>query len=548
MARAMSSSPPISSASVRSILAMLTARDALLVAGTEGLERRITWSCSMRARLPAFDSIQGGELALLTLSKLRRLDETLPNLLTSLHKEGVAAVAVAAHSLEALGEEAITLADDLHLPLILLPPLTSVEDIAREVIAFVVSFRDEIERKATEISQQLVQLSVQGVGIAGVCEYLAVSRDKWVVMQDAEQHIRFQSAPPTVKTLLLSDTLTDELLRGHGLARVVEPILIRHEIVGYLSLIGDESTFDYSERLVLNHVTPIFAIEFARARERSEVEGRYHAEAFMNVLQGHYQQPEEILARVRHLGYDLTGPQIVVVFEAATNEVEQDTTLVQWARRVRDEVVRVWPTCWLLSDVNRVTAIVPVSSLEGENRQDENDVGQMLVVRLERLYTRLQPSRGNVSFPPFSCGIGRIAGDVQGIPQSFRESQRALEIGRRLFGEGKIHSFARLGIYRLLFYLDGQRELTNFYQEILGPLLDYDARHDGTYIETLERYFQYNGNLSQTARAMHFHRNSVIYRLERIAEILGHSLEDAELRLSLQIALKIHHLQYKDKK
>ena len=46
---------------------------------------------------------------------------------------------------------------------------------------------------------------------------------------------------------------------------------------------------------------------------------------------------------------------------------------------------------------------------------------------------------------------------------------------------------------------------------------------------------------------MHFHRNSLIYRLERIEEILGRSLEDAELRLSLQIALKIHHLHYKAK-
>ncbi len=538
----MSSSPPISSASVRSILTLLASRDATLVAGAEGLERRITWSSSMRARLPAFDSIQGGELALLTFAKLRRLNETLPHLLTSLHKEGVAAVAVAAQSLEVLGTEAISLANHLHLPLLLLPPLAPIEEIEREVIAFVVSFRDEIERKATGVSQQLMQLSIQGVGIAGVCESLAISRGKWVVMQDAEQHIRFQAAPPAVKTLLLTDPLTDEFLRSHGLARVVEPILIRHEIVGYLSLIGEENAFDYSERLVLNHVTPIFAIEFARERERSEVESRYHVEAFMNVLQGQYQQPEEILARVRHLGYDLTGPQIVVLFEAASTE--EDATLVQWARRVREEMLRVWPTCWLMSDAQRVTVLVPVTSLIEEERQGETEEEQTLVARIERFSTRLQQNRGNVPLPLFSCGIGRLATHVQGIPQSFREAQRAVEIGRRLFGEGKIHSFARLGIYRLLFYLDGQSELTTFYQEMLGPLLDYDARHDGTYIKTLECYFQYNGNLSQTARTMHFHRNSLIYRLERIEEILGRSLEDAELRLSLQIALKIHHLRH----
>src|SRR6266480_7082735 len=94
-----SSSPtPTSSASVRNILTLLASRDAQLVAGAEGLERRVTWACRMRARLPAFESVQGGELALLTLGQLRRLNETLPHLLKTLHAAGVAAVVIAAAS------------------------------------------------------------------------------------------------------------------------------------------------------------------------------------------------------------------------------------------------------------------------------------------------------------------------------------------------------------------------------------------------------------------------------------------------------------------
>src|SRR5437667_6150873 len=115
-----SSSTPTTSASVRNILTLLASRDAQLVAGAAGLERRVTWACRMRARLPAFESIQGGELALLTLSQLRRLDETLPHLLKSLHQASAAAIAVAAQSEDALGDEAKELANQLHLPLILL--------------------------------------------------------------------------------------------------------------------------------------------------------------------------------------------------------------------------------------------------------------------------------------------------------------------------------------------------------------------------------------------------------------------------------------------
>ncbi len=546
----MSSFPPsTSSASVRNILTLLASRDAQLVAGTGGLERRVTWACRMRARLPAFECVQGGELALLTLSQLRRLDETLANLLKSLHKVGIAAVVVAARSADALGDEAKNVADQLHIPLILLPASALLEDIEREVITFVVSFRSEMERKATEIAHQLMQLSVQGAGIRGVSEHLASSRGKWVIVQDAHQVVRLQAPPAQTDMLLLSTPLTDEVLHQQGLTRVVEPILIRHEVVGYLSLVGNESDFDYLERLILGQIAPILALEFARERERSEVESRYQVEALTDILHGHYQQPEEMLVRARILGYDLTGPQVVAIFELASHESDYPgaNLFAQWSKRLRDELVRAWSACWVLSEFRRVIALIPLSELDvsgGDERERENNI----FTRIERVHARLLQSRGSgTNFPLHSCGIGHVAKNLQGIPQSLREAQQALEIGRRLFGEGKIHSFARLGIYRLLFYLDGQSELTDFYQETLGPLIAHDARNDGTLVETLEGFFRCNGNLSETARIMHLHRNSLLYRLERVQELLGRSLEDPELRLSLQIALKIRHLRSNQK-
>src|SRR5579863_1327208 len=200
---------PISSASVRNILTLLVSSDAYLVAGSGGLERRVTWACRMRARLPAFESVRGGELALLGLSQLRRLDETLPHLLRSLHKEGVAAVAIAAASAGALGNEACIIADQLHLPLILLPPMAVLEEIEREVITFVVSFRSEVERKATEVAHQLMQLSAQGVGIQGLCTHLADVCGLWVIVQDAEHEIRFRAAPPALASAEPSTSLND---------------------------------------------------------------------------------------------------------------------------------------------------------------------------------------------------------------------------------------------------------------------------------------------------------------------------------------------------
>jgi PucR family transcriptional regulator, purine catabolism regulatory protein len=537
-----SSSTPTTSASVRNILTLLASRDAQLIAGSAGLERRVTWSCRMRARLPAFESVHGGELALLALSQLRRLDESLPHLIKSLHQEGVAAIAVAAPSIESLAEESTALADQFHLPLILLPPSASLEAIEREVITFVVSFRGEIERKATEISHQLMQLSIQGAGIQGICEQLANSCHKWVIVQGIEHHIRLQAAPAGDSPLVLPATLNDDILWQQGLAQIIAPILLHHDVVGYLSLIGKDGNFDYLDRITLGQVVPILALEFAREKERSAVENRYQLEAFMDVLQGNYQQPEEMLARARLLGYDLTTPQVLAIFEIHPNEPESPpgSPQAQWGRRVRDELLLAWPASWILTESRRVITILPLTTTDN-NSNSHRDAEKAILTRLERVNTRIQQNTNN-ALPAYSIGLGRLAANLQKIPQSYREAQQALEIGRRLFGENKLHSFTHLGIYRLLFHLDGQDELREFYQETLGPLLDADNRGDGALIDTLDAYFRCNGNLSETARAMHFHRNSILYRLGRIEEVLGQPLDDSELRLSLQIALKIRHL------
>ncbi len=546
----MSNAPsPLSSASVHHILSLLASRDAQLVAGAEGLHRRVTWACRMRARLPAFESVRGGELALLSLSQLRRLDETLPHLLDSLQKEGIAAVAVAAPSLESFDQETISLANQLHLPLLLLPSSSMLEEIEREVITFVVGFRGENERRATEISHQLMQLSAHGAGIQGICEQLARISDKWIVVQDATQQVRYQAVPPAYRAFL-DEPLTEEALARVGLARNTTPIQARHDVVGWLSMIGHEGEFDYLERLILGLVAPILALEFAREHERSEVESRYQSEALMDVLQGNYQQAEEMIARSRLLGYDLSSPQIPAVFELSPHEPDyaQGGFQAQWQRRLREELLRAWPAAWIFNEARRLIALLPVEEA-GDDKQSENTNEQAILARLERALARAQQGNGasggfagSGGSPAYSGGVGYLARTLSGVPQSYQQAQQALEIGRRLFGNGKLHSFAQLGIYRLLFHLHGHHELTDFYEETLGPLLDADTRSSIDPIGTLESFFRYNGNLSETARAMHLHRNSLLYRLGRIEELLGHSLEDPELRLSLQIALKIRHL------
>jgi purine catabolism regulator len=61
-------------------------------------------------------------------------------------------------------------------------------------------------------------------------------------------------------------------------------------------------------------------------------------------------------------------------------------------------------------------------------------------------------------------------------------------------------------------------------------------------LQTLSAYFTHHGNLSQTAEALFIHRNTLQYRMDRIAEISGFDLDNPETRLAVQLALKAYRL------
>ncbi len=93
----MSASGPIT---VRELLPVLRQWQARVLAGEQGLSRSVTWASTMRARLPAFESFQGGELALLSLATLRALRShlvafSLPAMVDQLTDMGASALAVA---------------------------------------------------------------------------------------------------------------------------------------------------------------------------------------------------------------------------------------------------------------------------------------------------------------------------------------------------------------------------------------------------------------------------------------------------------------------
>ena len=75
------------------------------------------------------------------------------------------------------------------------------------------------------------------------------------------------------------------------------------------------------------------------------------------------------------------------------------------------------------------------------------------------------------------------------------------------------------------------------FRELVVPLSDYDRKRGSDLIKTLSIYFDTGTNASETADRLFLHRNSLLYRLERIQELTGLDLKNPDARLALQLGL-----------
>jgi PucR family transcriptional regulator, purine catabolism regulatory protein len=112
-------------------------------------------------------------------------------------------------------------------------------------------------------------------------------------------------------------------------------------------------------------------------------------------------------------------------------------------------------------------------------------------------------------------------------------------LGRRLHGSGHVTDYDDLGIYRLILAAEGLAELRTFQDESLNELMEYDRIHNSNLVETLEAFFAANCSPKEAASILSVHRNTVLYRLDRIGSITGQDLDDPEVRLRLHLALHV---------
>jgi 5,10-methylenetetrahydrofolate reductase len=136
-------------------------------------------------------------------------------------------------------------------------------------------------------------------------------------------------------------------------------------------------------------------------------------------------------------------------------------------------------------------------------------------------------------------GLSELTRSPEMAPQALRQAQHAIDLGIRLGRAGQTICYDELGIYRLLLQVGDMHQLWQFAQDVLGPLIDYGARHKVDLVGTLTAYLNQRESPKQTARVLHVHVNTVTYRIQRIERLTSLDLTNPDHRLSAHVATKI---------
>ena len=133
-------------------------------------------------------------------------------------------------------------------------------------------------------------------------------------------------------------------------------------------------------------------------------------------------------------------------------------------------------------------------------------------------------------------GIGSVAGQLKDIARSFKEAQVAVEIGRVFDENITMMSYENLGIGRLIYQLPTtlcEMFLSEVFKKGSVESLDEET------LFTIQKFFENNLNVSETSRKLFVHRNTLVYRLEKIKKLTGLDLREFDNAIVLKVALMV---------
>lgn len=528
--------------SVQALLQFALPLGTTLAAGS--LDCMVGWAVMIRAQ--AFPDLYGGEIALLSLDVLRSYNPrlTLSEVVESLAEAGVSAIAVKEEILSS--STAVASANERGVALLALPEDANLMTVERAVNKLIVNQEAQMTQRAIEIQRQLTRSAAENRDLNSLLQIMVRATAKPVMIHDDAGVVMAQVYPTVTRRGLpgralatnlpfnaFQNWLNREAPATQG-AIVNSPIghttvlKVEKRVAGFLTLVDTAGELSEFDQLVLTYGADVCAIEMAKSRAIASAVEQARGDWVQMWLSGTPTDDDLLTTRAQQAGFDSTSTYMVVVFRAVTQQ-GASLPLESLISLVRDDLARRQINAAVGQYVDVIVLLYPLENVQATQRPRQT-VDEIRTQLSTRTPTGL-----------VAAGISRPATGLYVLRDAYREARDSMSIATELGDHETTTFYGDLKLYQFLLSIKEKNleHLRRFYEESLQPLVEHDRQKQGDLVRTLNGFFDANGNLAKAAADLDVHRNTLVYRLERISDLTGLDLNDADNRLILHLALKV---------
>jgi sugar diacid utilization regulator len=377
--------------------------------------------------------------------------------------------------------------------------------------------------RSHDIHMRLTSAVIAGADFHAVAQTLAELIGRPVLVTDAVGH-----------RICTTDPSPDPALTPSSPDALVGRIRIGAELLGHVVVEETDPAAHELDVRAVEHAATVLALEIVKERVARATEERLRSDFLADLLEGRHGDDQRIGERARHHGLVLgAGHRVLVAALDGWEAYEARARRSEAAGRShRAEVLDAMTTAigGALPGalVGQVADAVAAAVAEPE---DEDGAAVHAAIDAARArVARLAPGLH------VSAGVGAVARTASELAASYAGATRCIDALRRLGRAGETLAADDLGVLGL--FVDSARpeELAALAREVLGPVLDHDARTGGALLRTLESYLTNGCDARACAAELYVHVNTVRYRLRQVQELCGLDLRDPHDLLRATVA------------
>lgn len=516
-----------------------------IIAGMAGEENEILHVNMMDA--PDISNyLKSNELLVTTAYHVKDDPQLLMDLIVAMDQKGCAALGIKTQRfLMEIPTEVKVLANTLGFPIIELPIDTSLGDIVNQTLSSILDKRTNELRFALDTHKQFSDHIMSGKGIQKLLLHVKELIRSPVVLVDPYGKVIANSEKSDVITEVINNFYVNKLsnyfpttafftfsIISTNQTVTVSTVYTYEKIAGYLIIFGHVQPNHHAEMLTLEQAANVISFELMKENALKHYERRIRNEFFFHFTEDRFSSDQEALNRAKEFALSSEHYYLCAIGKidklgsanSFTSSQRQMDNIYEFIEEEFDS------SSFSIHLFTRGDLVVLLFEVDRVNPEMNTAVTKMLTVIQTKISDRFEQL--------LSFGISNVARGFIQVRTSFNEAQDALKAGQLAGKNGFIQHYQTKDVLEILRMLP-EGDLLDFYHNTLKELAKPSQHDRQTLLKTLFVYLEAHCQISETAKQLYVHRNTVVYRLEKCEDIIGHPLTDPDFSLRVRLALRI---------